>query len=758
MQKINLNKQTFCFCSFIIKSLVLIIFVLFSVIVNSQTEKKGISALTLKAITPFTIEASWIVASNNPEKYIIEWSINDESNYKIYATVSGEKKAVDITNLPLEAAKYYVRIRSFNSDDNTEYVTSYIYTKPNCPHGLTATAISGSQIILKWTVNSEYQEGTSVEKSTDGFSGWTEISRVKGQDSAYMDSGLTGTIFFYRVRAYKESSYSPYTHIASNTVPINILNNKIGNNQEICDNYIKSNSVYQKFYVDPSGDDDTGNGSMNKPWASLSKACSVVKNPNSTIIVNKGSYRESNICKLARGVNIMGVGDESCIIFTVEGNLYGSINLDSPGSGFSGDQTISYLKLDGDLKSKVGVGIHYRSNVKITNCTIVNFIDKAILYNNSWRSNDESITATGNEIAYCNIINCSGQNGIHILGQSDMLIHDNVITQTTRKYGMNGVNVFMNKCRDVKYYKNKSYKPEKEDPQIAFHLVSYNSRGGMEMFNNEFFGGGTHLDVAGIKNSKERFNYSWWVHDNLFMIKKRLQDSEGKSVGVSLEGSNSDVIIENNNFINLTGSIAIAIDTENRQCRNIRIRYNIFQDIGYTNQNWGYFIYMYGFRKSNLIENIFIDNNVLFNGNVDAGIIAITEGNFRNLNIRNNIVQNIVCDNGNGWLSFDPIFTYPNRKGWVHGGTIEGVNVMNNIIFDNSNNNKVSPGQPVTKYIYKDNIVSDPLFELPGSDFHLKAGSPAINSGMDVGSEKDYDGVKIKNGPDIGAFEYVPDK
>jgi len=317
--------------------------------------------------------------------------------------------------------------------------------------------------------------------------------------------------------------------------------------------------------------------------------------------------------------------------------------------------------------------------VKITNCTFVDFIDKAIFYNNSWRSNDESITATGNEIAYCNIINCSGQNGIHILGQSDMLIHDNIITQTTRKHGLSGVNVFMNNCRKVKYYNNKSFKSDKSNSKMTFHIVSYDSRGGMEMYDNEFHGVGSHIDIAGRKNSKERFSYSWWIHDNLFMLNNRLQGSEGKSDGVALEGSNSDVIIENNNFKNLTGGIAIAIDAEYRQCRNIKIRYNIFQDIGYTNQNWGYFIYMYGLRKSNLIENIFIDNNVLFNGNVDAGIIAITKGNIKNLNIRNNIVQNIVCDRGNGWLSFDPVFTYPNRKGWVYGGAIDGVNVTNNI-------------------------------------------------------------------------------
>jgi hypothetical protein len=43
----------------------------------------------------------------------------------------------------------------------------------------------------------------------------------------------------------------------------------------------------------------------------------------------------------------------------------------------------------------------------------------------------------------------------------------------------------------------------------------------------------------------------------------------------------------------------------------------------------------------------------------------------------------------------------------------------------------------------------------PGSDFHFKSGSPAINAGMDVGLDRDYDGVPVTWYPDIGSFEYV---
>jgi hypothetical protein len=56
-------------------------------------------------------------------------------------------------------------------------------------------------------------------------------------------------------------------------------------------------------------------------------------------------------------------------------------------------------------------------------------------------------------------------------------------------------------------------------------------------------------------------------------------------------------------------------------------------------------------------------------------------------------------------------------------------------------------------------VNADPLF-VSTSDFHLQAGSPAINTGVDVGLTTDYAGHTVPIGPypDIGAYEadYIP--
>jgi hypothetical protein len=51
-------------------------------------------------------------------------------------------------------------------------------------------------------------------------------------------------------------------------------------------------------------------------------------------------------------------------------------------------------------------------------------------------------------------------------------------------------------------------------------------------------------------------------------------------------------------------------------------------------------------------------------------------------------------------------------------------------------------------------IVSDPLFNIPGTDFHLQTGSPAIGYGITIpGVTKDIDGKAFNTPPDIGCYQ-----
>ena len=61
----------------------------------------------------------------------------------------------------------------------------------------------------------------------------------------------------------------------------------------------------------------------------------------------------------------------------------------------------------------------------------------------------------------------------------------------------------------------------------------------------------------------------------------------------------------------------------------------------------------------------------------------------------------------------------------------------------------------IKNLVQQNNITADPKFLNPGGDFHLQAGSPAFDAGIDTGLNKDFDHVSVTGKPDIGAFEWV---
>jgi len=89
---------------------------------------------------------------------------------------------------------------------------------PNAPTGLSAAAVSNSQIDLSWTDNSSDETGFKIERSPDGSTGWTQIATVGVNVHSYSNTGLTcETPYYYRVRAYNATGDSGYSNTANAT-------------------------------------------------------------------------------------------------------------------------------------------------------------------------------------------------------------------------------------------------------------------------------------------------------------------------------------------------------------------------------------------------------------------------------------------------------------------------------------------------------------------------------------------------------------
>lgn len=88
---------------------------------------------------------------------------------------------------------------------------------PAAPSGLTAAAVSGSQINLAWTDNSSNETGFRVERSTNGAT-FAQIATVGAGVRTYSNTGLSaGTLYYYRVRAYNTGGSSAYSNVSSAT-------------------------------------------------------------------------------------------------------------------------------------------------------------------------------------------------------------------------------------------------------------------------------------------------------------------------------------------------------------------------------------------------------------------------------------------------------------------------------------------------------------------------------------------------------------
>jgi hypothetical protein len=90
---------------------------------------------------------------------------------------------------------------------------------PNAPSGLTATAVSRSQINLSWTDNSGRETGFAIERSNDNKK-WSQIGVVGANVTSFASVKLTDRkTYYYRVRAFNSNANSTYSNVASATTP-----------------------------------------------------------------------------------------------------------------------------------------------------------------------------------------------------------------------------------------------------------------------------------------------------------------------------------------------------------------------------------------------------------------------------------------------------------------------------------------------------------------------------------------------------------
>jgi hypothetical protein len=183
------------------------------------------SGLTAAAVSPFDIDLSWTDNSSDEEGFQVERRTVNNGTWALVATTQ-----VGVTSLRngglWSATGYVYRVRAVNSAGSSSFTndatatTPYVgQSTPATPSGLSATAVTSTEVDLRWTDNSLNEDGFKIERRRSGGS-WTQVATVGAMVTTYRDTGRTsGITYVYRIRAYNSKGNSSYSGQARVTMP-----------------------------------------------------------------------------------------------------------------------------------------------------------------------------------------------------------------------------------------------------------------------------------------------------------------------------------------------------------------------------------------------------------------------------------------------------------------------------------------------------------------------------------------------------------
>lgn len=521
-------------------------------------------------------------------------------------------------------------------------------------------------------------------------------------------------------------------------------------NADLFSAYTNPNNIYHVRSA-AKGGSDANNCTAAKPCLTLAGAAAKVTRAGSIIHVhtNDGTFAETATTNLSVGVTIQCDGKTSNAITS---NIAGAntISLVSTVEGTDGNQEIRNCKINGGLVGLNGIYIQGRSNVKIHDLSMDQWVANAVTFNGRADNSYDFAPikfANGNEFYNNTITNStrysgSGGGALQYGGQDGILIYNNTIDVSGR--GTSAVTGY-----PIKYYRggyskndeifnNTLTKPDMDGTGgFGFTIEPWHGLGGMKVYGNTMIGGA--IDANSFDKGSSDFTLDFY--NNRVGCAAMCTVVQ---VGVSLESTMNDVIIRNNYFYNLNaGGAAVYVyaHTGYQQFNNIKIFNNIVVDSRLTVFSAS------GTGSTASYNNWLIANNTIYRKSAGTQAIMLPRyGKASNVQVRNNIVSGFTTSA----IEYDGGAT----------STLDNVIIENNLFYNNGASNLLKTSGATnmpTNVIVQNQINTDPVFvntALSPPDLRIQVTSPAINKGIDVGISADYRGIRRTNLPDIGALEY----
>ena len=482
------------------------------------------------------------------------------------------------------------------------------------------------------------------------------------------------------------------------------------------------------YYVSPSGNDVTGNGTSTSPWRTLKFA--VTKVPASqghTIKLSAGTFIENGQFNVPLGVNIEGAGVDQTIIKAASSFYFNPgdpgfaldkflITLSSSGES-NGNQSLKSFTLDGDGKRlHGGIYVRFRNNVLVENIKVqnTNFCGLWI-----W---DVKYSA----VKQVKLLNCSWAStgwaaGALMLSNLQNVEFDRMDIDENMGYGVKALGTSGHKLVNMKFHDSRvSVVPTGKwnngsAPNISIELWSVDLIG-CEIYNTYM---DNHLSlVAGAGQSTTQ---SIRVYNNIIDLLTR---ANGNGYGIELSVSNAEV---DHNWIR-GGSYGIA-HWSPLYMSNWKIHHNTFYGL-----NSGYPGDIVRSQKSGIHNVKLYNNTVEFTGATTINFVGLHGGPSDNVEIKNNLIIN--SNTSYNWFPNQLIFM-------ENGATLSGLTVTNNLL------DKLPIGSVAGSYA-NNKLVSGQIAKVgnrPDPYYLPTVGSALIDAGVNVGYT--FQG----SAPDIGAYE-----
>ena len=175
------------------------------------------TGLTATAVSSTQINLAWTDPGTTETAFEIERS-PDGTTFTPLATVAANVTTYAHTGLTAATTQHY-RVRATNGTGASAWsnvaTAQTSGTVPAAPTGLTATAVSSTQINLAWTDPATNETGFEIERSPDGTT-FTPLATVAANATTYVNTGLTAaTTYHYRVRATNGTGPSAWSNVAT---------------------------------------------------------------------------------------------------------------------------------------------------------------------------------------------------------------------------------------------------------------------------------------------------------------------------------------------------------------------------------------------------------------------------------------------------------------------------------------------------------------------------------------------------------------